>query len=486
MGTDGDFQVVSDQVLKLMDEGAFAQAQAAAKQLTAAHSEHPGAWSLLGSVWLALGDVAEAEACFHRALELGGEDWWCCYSISTVQLLRGDMEGAIAWCQRALKCKPEEPLLHMRLVDAYTYRGALEQAVKEAKKAVKVATGTPEELRARLLLGNLYLVMQSLAEAAGQFRAAVALESSNTDAWANLGHCYSRLGRPEEALNAFRKAIELAPRDPGLLYNLGDAYLAVGQSEKAVGPLMQAVQYRPDFSLASYDLSLAFFELDKYPEGAAAARAALRGDEKMESQQSNLGLGATQNLGICLMNQGKLEDALACFERNLSLLAPNYFNRGLTLFRMGRYNEAVRDFERALELQPDEAEYLDLLGQSYWELGQPDRGERWLRRAVKTDPNYAVGYYDLGIRLAKTKAKRTQAQRCFERALSLDSKMVEAHFALACLHAVAGKKKVALECLKKSLEKGFQDFERIDAARDLRALRSENEFRQLVAKFRKA
>jgi len=67
-------------------------------------------------------------------------------------------------------------------------------------------------------------------------------------------------------MEAFQSAAEIDPHDATILYNIGDAFLGLGQPEKAVEPLRQAVRLQHDYSLAHYDLSLAFIELKNYQE----------------------------------------------------------------------------------------------------------------------------------------------------------------------------------------------------------------------------
>ena len=102
--------------------------------------------------------------------------------------------------------------------------------------------------------------------------------------------------------------------------NLGDNYLARGNPQEAVIPLIKAVRKDPDYALAQYDLSLAFFDLNKYPEAASAAEAALGPIQRCGCSRSIWESGATSNLGLSLMNLGNYEEALPCFERNLRLI----------------------------------------------------------------------------------------------------------------------------------------------------------------------
>ena len=243
--------------------------------------------------------------------------------------------------------------------------------------------------------------------------------------------------------------------------------------------LLQAVARRPDYPLALYHLGLAFFKLGQHEEGSAASRAALRNDPQMKLQQSNLGLGATNNLGLCLMNLGKLREAVECFERSLQLFAPTYFNLGLALFRSHRYEEALANFRRAIDINPHDAEYFDLLGNAHSELGQKSEARAALERSIEVDPGYALAHYDLGTVLASEDPDR--ALKCFETAIGLKPSLCWAYYAAGCIHARAGRTGPALQCIEQALEKGMNDFEHIRKDPDLDQLRLDDDFRELLS-----
>jgi superkiller protein 3 len=321
-----------------------------------------------------------------------------------------------------------------------------------------------------------------MKKALDHFKTAQNLNPSDESLWADIGHCLSRLGDTEGALSAFGKAAHSDP-NPRNLYNLGDTYLAVDDPERSIAPLVEATRKDPGYSLAHYDLSLALVKMKKYAEGLAPAIAALWSDPEMKLQQTNLGLGAMNNLGLCLMNLGRYEEALECFRRNTKLLGSTYFNKGLTLFRMKSYEKALGSFLKALDITPDDPEYLDLVGQTYTELGKYKIAEKYLRKSVRKDPKYAMAYYDLGILLTKFKTRHMQAIRCFMTAITLDPNMAWAYYSVACLYALSGNKEQALNYLKQSLERGLSDKKHIESDPDMDSLREEKEFRGLMIKY---
>jgi len=306
---------------KLISDNEFPQAKIVAKHLTDLQPDDSYAWYLRGVVLLALSDPERAEPCLLRSIEIAGSaDGWDCYNMSRSRLLMGDLEGAADWCSRAIKLDPDKPPFRWKLIDIYSIQGDLAAAIAVGKVALTNTAEASDEVRTRLTLANLYLSTSAFDESADQLNEALKLDERNSELWSMLGRCMSRQNRWEAAMEAFQRAAEIDPHDATILYNIGDAFLGLGEPEKAVGPLRQAVRLQPDYSLAYYDLSLAFFELKNYQEAETSARAALRDDPDMAFQLSNLGLGATDNLGLALMNQGRMEEAEACFKLNLGLV----------------------------------------------------------------------------------------------------------------------------------------------------------------------
>jgi len=470
-------------LLKLMREGEFSEAKIVAKHLTDLQPEDSYAWYLRGTALLELSDPEQAEPCLLRSIELAGTDGFDCYQMSRARLLQGDLEGAVDWGRRALELAPKNPAFHRHMSNIHAIRGDLDAAIAAAKEALPKMVEKYDRVAARLDLANLYISTSDFDEAKIQLKAALKLEPDNAELWSKFGHCLSRQHKTEEALNSFLRAAEIEPDDARHQYNIGDAYLGLDKPEEALKPLLRAVRLDNDYSLAHYDLSLAYLDLKQYPEAEAAAGAALRDDPEMEVQRTNLGIGATENLGVALMNQGRLEEAEACFRRNLRMIASTYFNLGLALFRAERYEKALENFRRALELEPEDPEYHNLVGDTYDELGQLDEAEKYLRSAIEIDKKYAMGHYDLGVFLSRRRGQKEKAVAAFKQALKSDPDMVQAYYGIACTYALLREEGAALESLETALQKGFRDFDHIENDSDWDGFRKNPKFIRLLGKY---
>jgi tetratricopeptide (TPR) repeat protein len=117
--------------------------------------------------------------------------------------------------------------------------------------------------------------------------------------------------------------------------------------------------------------------------------------------------GYYNNLGGILGRAGKIDDAMAAYQKSAELDPPNaaqaYRNAGITLYNAGKMKEAVEPLKKATELDPKSAQAWYLLGASlvgameYKQKGdkmevivQPGTVEAY-QKAVELDPNGTYG-----------------------------------------------------------------------------------------------
>lgn len=469
----------------LIDEGNAKKAAIVAPWLDDAECIDPERWLLLGRQAILAEDWDLAEKRLRKARELGSENPRVPFEMARVMQMKGDDGQAVAWAKKTISEIPLLPYGYFLLAEIHDGKGRTDEAAAVLRKITN-SSRFSDKVRAdaRKRLAETLENAGRFGEAVPLLRKAVQLEADDAGLWTDLGHCLSRSGDVAGALEAFQTAAGISVT-PDALYNVGDALLALGRREEAVAALEKTARLNPGHVMVNYDLGLAYYEEGRYADGAAASARALREDPEMEFQRSNPALGANRNLGLCLMECGKYEKALACFDKNIALIAKSYYNKGLTLYRMKRTKEAIACFDKVLEFEPNDLGALNLKGQALDEDGKFAEAVASLRKALKIDPKYALGYYDLGVILARKKDKRDEAMACFRKALALDLKKpfpAQAHYSIACLHAVAGRKKEALEMLAKALEMGYRDRKHIAEDTDWDGLRKDPDFKGILSK----
>ena len=108
---------------------------------------------------------------------------------------------------------------------------------------------------------------------------------------------------------------------------------------------------------------------------------------------------AHYNLGNALLQNGRVDEAIAHFQKALDL-QPNYANAhnnlGNVLLQIGRVDEAIVHFQKALDLQPDHANAHNNLGNALLRKGRVDEAIAHYQRAVDILPDSADAHYNLG------------------------------------------------------------------------------------------
>jgi tetratricopeptide (TPR) repeat protein len=105
------------------------------------------------------------------------------------------------------------------------------------------------------------------------------------------------------------------------------------------------------------------------------------------------------NQAVALSVQGRLDEALARYDRALKLsprLVVAWYNRGLDLMNAGRLREAVASFTRAIELHPWDAQAHNNRGLALLKLGNRDAARADFQRALELEPGMKEAEENLG------------------------------------------------------------------------------------------
>ena len=107
--------------------------------------------------------------------------------------------------------------------------------------------------------------------------------------------------------------------------------------------------------------------------------------------------------------------------------------RGIASQRAGRFSEAERAYQAVLQSEPNHSLALEYLGVLALHVGNPQAALPLLRRAIEADPSRATTHFNCGGALLALHRLK-DAAACFERALSIDAHLVEAHHNLGNIY----------------------------------------------------
>src|SRR5262249_16677339 len=161
------------------------------------------------------------------------------------------------------------------------------------------------------------------------------------------------------------------------------------------------------------------------------------------------------NLGKALADKGLFHEAkqvLAAAAKKALTEPEAHYNLAVILMREGRLDAAVAEYQRALATDPQHALAHNNLGVAWDALAEHRKAADEFKKAIASDPAYAEAHFNLGLSyyLLGDNARATQH---FEKALSLEPRQEgDPYVKLGELYLQQGKKDRALEAFKKAVQ----------------------------------
>ncbi len=355
----------------------------------------PAGAMALGDTYQKKGDLKSAVQVWRGALAEDGASTQIYQRLAAADQSSQDLPGQIADLRAWLAAAPQDAQVMYRLglallvghpqealpllVKAEGLDSSLSAAVKTLQAGAN-AGGSSEDPAYRLLLvGRALGAVDEWALAEAAFQGAVRANPSYAEAWAFLGEAEQQLGGSGET--ELQRALQLSP----------DSVLV-----QALQALYWLRQSKPEMALV-------------YLHAAA------------EQEPSNPTWQV--ELGNALVSLGDLNSALGYFQQATQLAPqnPDYW-RALADFSL-HYAVQVHDVglpaaRQAAALAPNDPANQDLMGEIMLALNDFSNAERFLLKAVQTDPNYAPAHLHLGL-LYQQQNRMAEAQSQFTQTVAL-------------------------------------------------------------------
>jgi TolB-like protein len=203
---------------------------------------------------------------------------------------------------------------------------ALDRAILLFERAVAFDPGYARawtELGSAYDLKASYLSVPELTERAiAAFQKALERNPRLTRARRELGITLIDSGRVEEGVAEVRRALELDPGDAGAHHSLGRAFfVGLGRFAEAAAQFDRALELNPRYGWAALQLAHCTALLREFPRAERAARRAIELQEAfLSGREGALIVGGHTRSGQIAALQGRHEEALAEFDRELAFL----------------------------------------------------------------------------------------------------------------------------------------------------------------------
>lgn len=183
----------------------------------------------------------------------------------------------------------------------------------------------------------------------------------------------------QETARVLEKLVAQKPDHIDGHYNLGLLYMNLDMTQKAVDRFRYVIEKSGGSADAYTNLGAALFELEQYGEAADFYRKAV----ELKPDY----VPALRNLGAALRMVNRLEESeeyLSKIPALMPQLAAGHLSLGVTRRMLGKTREALESFETALDLEPDNREAINELGNIHFADGRYEEAVDCFRKVGTT------------------------------------------------------------------------------------------------------
>ncbi|MFO1498839.1 MAG: tetratricopeptide repeat protein [Verrucomicrobiota bacterium] len=360
------------------------------------------AYQNLAQVYLQTGRTNDAFSVLEEAAEQPVSDPGFLIDLADLYLAYGRNQSTQAAVikkrvlqvlDRASDLGVANPLQSLRIADSYYSLGEFSKAEPFYRDLIEEHPDLPT-LRNKLT--DIYLRSGQKAKAFEQLETLVRNEPTNPQGYLLLGALAADEKKWAEAAEQFERALKLDPDLEQVYYDLAGIKLNLKKPEEAIA-LMEKARARFKLSfLMEFYTGIAYAAAEKYHEAlislTSAEAVAKATDPARLDHLFYFQMGSTQE------RAGNLEEAEKYFRETLKLSpddpeALNYL--GYMWAEHGiKLDEAHQLIDKAVQLQPDNAAFLDSLAWVLYKLNKPQEALAPMLKAIEKNDEPDMTLYD--------------------------------------------------------------------------------------------
>lgn len=450
------------QISNLIRHDQIAAAEQRLWGVLTAHPDEVWALELMGELRVHQKRNAEAEALFHRTLEIDPSSVDAHRSLGALYQFEGKAAEAITAYEALLKVAPHDGEATLALATLYEQTGKYQESVAAVER-IPVISRPPEVLPLLaddyFKLGQPDKVPSLIAQVLRLPRAkhgtaldlvAVLLHNGYVQDASKLMqairpaepeagylHVLARVreaeGRRAEAQQLLAEALRMQPKSFDILFDSGRFAAEENHWKDSVELLERANAVKPNNPKVLMKLAVEYMQLGELDR----ARLASKSLYALEPENPD----AQYIYGRILQETQRFQEILDPLARKMVAERPNdphaLFLLGMVDYDQGSEEESRKEFNRSLELDPknnDTHYYLAMLDERQ---GNFDAARTNLEQVVNTDPNHAAAQQELGV-IRLRQGDIAGARTALEMAQRLRPDVPQTHYQLGLVYARLG------------------------------------------------
>ncbi len=415
----------------------------------------------LYEISLNIGDKKEALRYLKAYLEIKPSDAVLQKAAGDLMYETNDKEGALSAYRTALKLNPSVKGLYKRYAELIMKRKGGDKTEQQEVINVLNAAVKAEEADAEIYatLGAIYKDQGIYAQAIEMLQKALQKNPQDIEALTSLAYCQEKAGKFADAIVSYEQATVMNPKSVGEYKSLGDLYTKIGKKEQAIDAYKKYLEKSTDAGIA---LFVGNFEFDRKRFGDALKYYA------MVSGGAANETGFLERYAKAAFQAGDMKKA----EEVLKILVikspqnPEAFKRLYEItIKADRKKEAAEHLQRYTNLQPQDALYLQKLGDLYYELKNTLSAINAYRNTLKANPK-AKGFYRKYLELVAVHGTPEEKTNALEGAINAGEADAEAYIQLGKIYLESKNYVRALQYFEKASQLDPKNIEALKSVAD--------------------
>lgn len=336
----------------------------------------------LASLYIDVGKTGEAKKLIDDVLSRDRGNLHGRFLQGLLLLREGRLEEAGPAFDAVIADQPDYGDAHYQRALVHLSKRNLVGAKSSLLKAIDFK---PENLKAGILLAEIYLSEGALDLSLEQLEKVVRKESTNYRAWLLMGKVHSLKGDADGARLAYQKAAEINADDPAAHYGLAILDRDQGNYGAAANNLKKVLDLQNDHA------------------PAMAAMVSLLMASKQQAKALSF-----------------IEEKLKEHENNRRLSAVLHEMRGTVFLAQEDYGQAENELRKALAINQDSLSAYLSLAKLYLTKKDTTRAVTEYLNILEKQPRFVQGYMALGT-IYDSKGDTAKAREMYENALNIDS-----------------------------------------------------------------
>ncbi len=385
------------------------------RNLNAATTDKAEAYYYLGQIALHQGNVAAAAANFEKGIAANAMNPYNYVGQAAIALKNGgDVKGLL---EKARKLVKKDAKLEMEIARAYydanptTYAKDIEKCIKNARK------WNPDDPDSYIFEADTKADKKDWGNAAGIYELAFDKDPNNIEAYVKYANTYFNVN-PEMAIGRLEELQAKVPNSALVQRELAEKYYADNLGTKAAEQYGKYIKNPNHFAQDEVRYVQLLFFGEKYEDSYQLASDLVRKLNPADSKVFYMKRMQLYNL-VQLQRWAEAVEAGRSFFANAVPQGSNYEVRdytdyGMALQTAGHPEEAIVAYEKAIELNPNNADLIRFMGDSYAETENFVKAAEYYQRLVdggnnKSNDLFTLSNYYLGIANSESLDAATRA-----------------------------------------------------------------------------